>query len=313
MADARSRLHGFAALPAAVRAAIWMTAAAAMFAGMIAMIRLIHEAHGIHAFEIAFFRNLFGLAFMLPWLMRVGLGGLRTDKLWLYTLRSVFGLLAMLTWFWAVSQMPIARAVALSFTTPLFGTVLAVLVLREVVRVRRWTATVVGFIGAMIILRPGLDAVSLPALVALGSALFIAMAMTLVKMLSRTEPINAIVTYMVIFLTPLSFLFALPVWTTPDWVALGWLVAVGGVATLAHQCVTRAFQAADATVVLPFDFTRLIWAEMLGIWVFGELSDTWTWVGAAVIAVAAIYITHRETVQGRRPPPEARADDDRVL
>lgn len=294
----------FDALPGAIRAGFWMILTAAMLAGMIALIRHVFEAHGVHAFEIAFFRNLFGLVFMLPWLMRVGWAGLRTEKLGLYTVRAVFGIMAMLSWFWAVSQMPIAEAVALSFTVPLFGTVLAVLVLGEVVRVRRWTATVLGFVGAMIILRPGVEAVGLPALAALASALFIAVAMTTVKMLSRTEPTNAMVIYMVIFLTPMSAVFAVPVWTTPSWAALGWMAGIGALATLGHQCMTRAFKAADATVVLPFDFTRLIWAEMLGIWVFGEVSDAWTWVGAAVIAGSVIYIGHREARQGKaeRPP-----------
>lgn len=295
----------FDALPGAIRAGFWMILAAAMLASMIALIRHVFEAHGVHAFEIAFFRNLFGLLFMLPWLMHVGWAGLRTERLGLYTVRAVFGIMAMLTWFWAVSQMPIAEAVALSFTVPLFGTVLAVLVLGEVVRVRRWTATVVGFVGAMIILRPGLEAVSLPAVAALVSALCIAVVMTVVKMLSRTEPTNAMVIYMVIFLTPMSLVFAVPVWTTPSWEALAWMAAIGGLATLGHQCLTRAFKAADATVVLPFDFTRLIWAEMLGIWVFEEVSDTWTWVGAAVIAASVIYIGHREAKRGpsaARPP-----------
>jgi len=308
MTARRSPAAAFAALPRPVRAGLWMTAAAMMLAGMIAIIRHVFESYGIHPFEIAFFRNLFGLAFMLPWLMRVGMGGLRTQRLGLYTLRAAFGLVAMMTWFWAVSQMPIAQAVALSFTAPLFGTVLAALVLRETVRLRRWTATAVGFMGALVILRPGIEGVTLPAAVVLASALTIAMAMTTVKALSRTEPASAIVIYMVIFLTPLSLMFALPVWTTPTWEALGWMVAMGGLATLGHQCLTRAFQTDDATVVLPFDYTRLIWAEMLGIWVFGEVSDLWTWVGGGIIAAAAIYIAHREAVTGRTAPPPTRID-----
>ncbi len=289
-----------------IRGAILMTVASAAFAGMIGLIRHLSSVEGIHPFEIAFFRNFFGLAFMLPWLMRTGLGGLRTQRIGLYTVRGFLSIMAMLSWFWAVTVMPLAEAVALSFTTPIFATILAALILGEIVRVRRWTATIVGFLGAMIILRPGFAEVSFPALVVLFSAGCIAAAIITMKTLSRTESPNAIVTYMVLFLTPLSLPPAIAVWQWPTPEAWLWLVAVGGLATVAHLCVTRAFAAADASAVMPFDFIRLPFVAIIGYVIFSESPDFWTWVGAGVIFAATFYITRREAqlAHATRPATE---------
>lgn len=305
MAQDHPERAGFAALPAPLRGALWMVSASAMFAGMIGIIRFLAVRDELHPFEIVFFRNLFGLAFMLPWLARAGFAGLRTRRIGLYTLRGVISLMAMLSWFWAVSVMPLAEAVALSFTTPIFATVLAVVVLHEVVRARRWTATLTGFLGAMIILRPGLHPLAPAALVVLFSAVAIAGAITCLKQLARTESANAIVTYMVLFLTPMSLIPALFVWTTPSWDSLFWLVALGGLATAAHGCVTRGFAAADASAIMPLDFVRLPFAALIGFVVFDEVPDIWTWIGAAVIFGASAYIAHRETRLAGRLRPAA--------
>lgn len=286
------------ALP--LHAALWATAASVTFAAMIGMIRYVAVVDGMHPFEIAFFRNLFGLAFMLPWLTRSGLSGLKTRRQGLYAVRAALGLLAMLTWFWALAEMPLAEAVALSYTAPIFATVLAALVLGEIVRARRWTATIIGFVGAMVILRPGLQELTPAALVVLVSAASFAGSIIVMKMLSRTEPTNAIVTYMVIYLTPMSLLPALFVWTTPDLATILRLLVLGGLATGAHLCITRAFAAADASAVMPFDFMRLPCVALIGYLVFAETADLWTWVGAVIIFGASVYIARRETQVARQ-------------
>ncbi len=278
----------------ALRGAFFMTLASILFAGMVGIVRHVSETSGLHAFELAFFRNLFGLLFMLPWLMHTGFGGLKTRRLGLYTVRGVFSILAMLSWFWAVTVMPLAEATALSFTTPIFTTILAALVLGEVVRIRRWTATVVGFLGTLLILRPGFVEVSPAALAVLFGAACIAAAIVAMKILARTESPNAIVTYMVLFLTPLSLPPALFVWQWPAAETWPWLVALGAVATAAHLCVTRAFAAADASAVMPLDFVRLPFVALIGYLAFAEQPDLWTWLGAAVIFGATVYITQRE-------------------
>ncbi len=293
MSERPSLIAAFTALPGSLRGALWMIAASAAFAAMNGSIR--HISADVHPFEIAFFRNFFGLVFMLPWLMRAGLGALKTERLGLYTIRGLLGMAAMMAWFWSLSVMPLAEAVALNFTLPLFGTVLAVLVLGEVVRVRRWSATIVGFIGAMIIMRPGIEEVSLNQVIVLFAALMMAATAIAVKILSRTESPVAIVMYMTIFLTPLSAIPAVFVWQTPDWNSLIWMAWIGGLANVAHLLITHAFRATEASVVMPFDFARLVFVAIIGFIFFDEVADVWTWVGAAVIAASSVYIAHRET------------------
>ncbi|MEQ8967347.1 MAG: DMT family transporter [Azospirillaceae bacterium] len=287
-----------AGIPAPVQGALWMTGAAVAFSGMIGLLRLATDA--LHPFEVAFFRNAFGLLFMLPWLARTRFHGLATRRQGLYFWRAATGLVAMLSWFYGLSLLPLGEAVALSFTTPLFVTLGAALFLGEIVRARRLTATAVGFAGALIIIRPGVEAVSPAALIILMSAVFAACSALMIKALSRTEGANAIVTYMVVYLTPLSLVPALFVWQWPDPATLAVLAGVGGFATLGHVMLTRAMKAADISVVLPFEYLRLPMVALIGFVAFGEVIDAWTWVGAVVITASAVYIAHRETVVARQ-------------
>ena len=287
-----------------IRAAAWMIASCVFFTALTGLIR--HLSATLDPLEIVFFRNLFGLIVMLPWLMRLGLGALRTRRLRLYGFRALIGLTAMIAWFTAVSRMNLADAVALSFTAPLFATVVAIFLLAEVVRLRRWAAVIAGFVGAMVILRPGFAAIPPEALLVLLSATMMGLSVCLVKLLARTEPVGPIVFYMVLILTPASLIPALFVWRTPGLDEFAWLLALGVAATLGHICMTRAFTMADATAVLPFDFVRLPLIALLGWVAFGQALDVWTGVGAAIIIAASVYIAHREAVHRRTlttPPP----------
>ncbi len=287
--DLSARLR---AIPAPVQGALIMTAAAFCFSVMNVFVRL--AAEDMEPLQVAFFRNFFALMFMLPWLARAGFEGLRTQRFRLHLLRSIFALLTMITWFSALALLPLSEAVALNFTVPLFATAGAALVLGEVVRARRWTATVVGFLGTLIILRPGFTevtpAMSLPVL----AALCMACATLTVKSLSRTERASTIVIYMTLILTPLSFVPALFVWQWPNWETLIYLIGLGGSGALAHLLLTIAYTKADASAVVPFDYTRLPFVAVIAYVLFGEVPDLWTWVGAAVIAASAIYIARRE-------------------
>lgn len=277
----------------AVRGALLMAGAAVSFACMAVIIRICSQQ--VHAFEIAFFRNLFGLAFMLPWLLRgPGIGQLATGRFGLYLLRAVLGIAAMLSFFWALTAMPVAGAVAISFTAPLFITVGAALVLGEVVRVRRWSATLVGFAGMLLMLRPGASTLHPAALAALFSAVAMAGSALAIKALSGTESSRAIVTWMVVLMTPLSLPAALLVWEWPEPATWVLLVATGGLGTVGHLLLTSALKTGDASYVMPFDFVRLPAAALLAWWLFAETVDIWTWIGAAIIFAATVYITRRE-------------------
>jgi drug/metabolite transporter (DMT)-like permease len=297
----------FRRLPPPLRAMLWMVLACFIFSILNALIRTT-SAH-LHTFEVAFFRNLFGLVFMLPWLLRVGLSGLQTGRLKLYFWRVVIGLASMLTWFAALAILPFAQAIALSFAAPLFATIMAGTMLGETVRARRWTATIVGFVGVLIIVRPGLSGLSVGAGLALVSAALSSISVIVVKQLSRTESINAVVTYMVLLMTPMSLLPALFYWQWPPLAVWPLLVGMGLAGTLGHLCYVRALQMAEASAVMPYDYTRLLFAAIIGWIVFGEVPDFWTWVGAAVIVGAALYIAHREALLKRADASGATATD----
>ncbi|MDP6883810.1 MAG: DMT family transporter, partial [Rhodospirillales bacterium] len=245
-----------------IRGALWITLANLCFTAMAGIIR--HVSADVHPFEIAFFRAFFGLIFMAPWFLRIGLSSLRSRRVGMHVCRSLFMLGAAMTWFTAISLMPIAEVTALSFTTPLFATLGAALFLAERVGLRRAAAIGVGFAGAMIILRPGIETLTMPALAALAAAAFSAAGMVVVKSLSRTESAATIVTYVGLLLTPLSLVPALFVWSTPSPGSLAWLAALGLVANLGHLSFARAMAAADASAVLPFDFLKLLFTATLG-------------------------------------------------
>ncbi|MFQ5786151.1 MAG: DMT family transporter [Alphaproteobacteria bacterium] len=297
MLDGMEATGTIAAPAGPVRAALWMVGSCACFTVLTALIRYLSAT--IDPLEIVFFRNLFGMAVMLPWLFHRGLGALTTTRLPLHALRALVGLVAMIAWFTAVSRMNLADAVALSFTSPLFATVAAIFLLSEVVRLRRWLAIGAGFLGAMIILRPGFAEIPPAALLVLLSSMAMGFAVSLVKILTRHDASEPIVFYMVLFLTPASLVPALFVWQTPTLDELGLLVALGGMATLGHLCLVRAFASADATAVLPFDFVRLPLIALAGYLVFDETLDVWTGLGAAIILSSSVYIAHREATHRR--------------
>ena len=284
--------------PAPVKGVLWMLVSAAALAGLTGVVR--HMSAGLPPFEIAFFRSFFGLLILAPWLMRSGLGVLRTKRLGLYTMRCALGAATMLMWFTAISMVPLADAVALGFTSPLFVILGAALFLGEVVRGRRLGVTLCGFAGALIILRPGGGVLDPGAVLVLLSAVTLAGANLSVKELSRTESVQAIVTYMVIFMVPLTFIPALLVWQTPTPAQLAELLGLAAVATLGNYAMTRAVAVADASSVMPYDYARLPFAALIGFFVFGEISDAATWIGAGVIAVASLYLAHHESKAEQR-------------
>ena len=290
---------------APLQGALYMTAAAFCFSIMNVAIRIVSGE--LDPLQIAFFRNLFALAFMLPWLARAGLTGLATRRIGTHLWRAAMGMLAMVCWFYSIALLPLAEAVALNFTVPLFATAGAALFLGEIVRARRWSATLVGFLGVLVILRPGFTELSPSMALPVLAAVFMALATLIVKSLSRSESPAAIVLYMNLILTPLSLVPALFVWRWPSWTALALLVLIGLLAALAHIALTRAYTKADASAVMPFDYARLPFVAALAFLVFGQVPDLWTWAGAAIIAGSAIYIARREALVARLRPASGAA------
>lgn len=281
-----------------LRAALMMTLSALLFGCMAVMIRLASQQ--LHAFEIAFFRNLFGLVFALPILMRHGRSILHTQKLPLYLMRCVIGIISMLAGFWALVHLPLAQAVAISYSTPLFVTIGAVFVLGEVVRARRWSAVAIGFIGVMVVLQPGADSFSAGALIALLAAAMSASVAISIKFLTRTEKPDTIVFYTTLIWVPLSLLPAIWVWTMPTGITWLWIIASGFFGTMAHMLWTRALQLGDASAITPISFVQLPFVAVAAYFLFDEALTKWTLIGSLIILASNIYIARREIVLARR-------------
>ena len=263
-----------------------------LLAAMHAAIRHLSEA--IHPFEIAFFRSVFALAVVAPWFYRDGLALLHTRHIGLHCLRAVFNVFAMLSFFYALSITPLSEVTALGFTAPIFTTLLAALVLGEIVGARRWAAVIVGFVGALIILRPGFVEVGPGQMLVVFSSLVWACALLVIKTLCRTDSSATIIAYMALLMIPLTLAPAAFVWRWPDGAQLFWLVLVGLLGGAGQLCMTEALRRADTAVVMPIDFCKLLWVAAIAYLAFGEVPDRFTWLGGAIIFASAMYIVYRE-------------------
>lgn len=285
-------------LPAPLRGGLWMMAAALSFTIMTTLIREV--AHEVHPFEIGFFRVLTNLILMLPFAWRTGRAILVSANHKAYVLRGLFGILFLTTYFPGAALVPVSDSQALIFTSPLFATAMAVVFLGERLRARRITALIIGFCGAVIILRPGFHAANMGAVLVIVGAFANAASNVVVRHTTRTDPPDTAVFYLMVYTLPLISVPALFVWTAPTAGQLATMVGVGVFATLNQRFLSRAFAAAEATAVLPFDFARLPFGALVGWIVFAELPDIWVWIGGAIIFLASVYIAHREARAHRR-------------
>lgn len=268
------------------------------FAVMIVLVRKASQT--FTAFEITFWRALFGLIFMAPWIMRVRLAGLRSNRPGLQLWRNTLHVVGIVMWYYAIARINLTEGMALQFTVPLFTIALAMLILKERVDAQRWIATFVGFAGVLVILRPGLVDISLISVIVIVSAMFYAASNVTTKVLAGIDSPNVIVFYMNLIHIPLALIgVALTGWTIPGVVDLGWLIAVAGAATLAHYCLAHALREADASLVMPYDFLKLPWVTFLAFLAFGEIPSMWGWIGGLVIFASVTYIVRRETKIGR--------------
>ncbi len=293
----RSRTR-WAALPGATRGVIWMLLSGLGFSLMVATVKWLGDH--LHPFQITFFRCLIGLVVILPFVVRSRGRVLRTRHPLMHLSRGLVGFSAMTAGFYAVTRLPLADVTAVSFTKAMFIIVLAVLFVGERVRWRRWTATAVGFVGVLIMVRPGSAGFQPAMLAALAHAFLAGVVVTLIRRLPLSERPTTLLFYFGLVATPASLLPAWVVWTpvSANDLVLLTLAAVLGVA--GQGCAIRAHRAGEASLVAPFDYARLVFATGLGFLLFGDLPDRWTLAGAAVIVASSVYIAHRELRLGRR-------------
>ncbi|WP_315388600.1 EamA family transporter [uncultured Stenotrophomonas sp.] len=286
-----------------MRAALLMFGSTMAFGLMAIAIR--YATRHVPTQEVAFFRNAFGLLALLPFLLRPGSKPFHTRQLPRYFVRSLIGLASMLCAFWAIGHLPISQAISLSYSTPLFVTIAAVLFLGETVRMRRWAAVVCGFIGVLIIVRPGAESFSPGLLVAVLAAVLSSLVAIQIKQLTRVDGADTVVFYTYAFWVPMSLVPALFVWVWPNSIGWMWLGATGVLGTLGQLMWTRALRLGEVSALTPISFMQLPLVAVLGWLLFGETLDRWTVIGAGIILGANAYIAHREAVLVRRAASEA--------
>ncbi|MSO54138.1 MAG: DMT family transporter [Rhodospirillales bacterium] len=285
-------LTGIGPRSRALRGMIFMLISAFFGVVMSALIRGLSS--DLHPFVIAFFRSLFGAIIFIPMLARYGVQPFRTGRPGRHFIRGLTNVAVILSSFMALSLAPLAKVTALHFTSPLFSTLLAVLLLGEVIRAHRIAALVLGFAGTLAIVRPGIDGFDLGSSLAIVSALAGAISTIVVKELSRTESSVTTVMYMSLVASPMLLLCALPVWRTPTPTEFMWLLALGLVGTITHLTTNQALKETDVSYTQTMRYTQLIWAAVVGYLAFGEIPDIWTWIGGIMVAVSAAYIGYRE-------------------
>jgi drug/metabolite transporter (DMT)-like permease len=253
-----------------------------------------HLSPYLPSVEIVALRSLFTLVVTLPVVLLTAGAAWRTSRVELHLVRGIVGVFSMWTWYHALGSLPLADAGALSFTTGLFVTIGAALWFREAVGVRRWSAVAVGFVGAVIILRPGSGVISVPAVWAVLSSALWGLSLLMAKHLAKHDSSLTISFYQPLTTAPMALLMALPVWVWPEPFALAVLVGMGVVAAVGNYSYIHALRMADASLVMPADYVRLLWMAGWGFLFFAEVPLAATWLGAALIVGATFFITWRE-------------------
>ena len=269
----------------------WMLIAVILLTGMFAIAKYLTKTLPI--IEVASFRFSMSLLFYIPWLCKAGFGALKTSRHFAHFWRSAFGCTSLACGVYAVHHLLLADAQVLTFTIPLWSILLAAFVLRERIRIDRTLATIVGFVGVIIVVQPqaGIDVASLVALLA---AILASCAITTMKHLTRTEPSNRIVFYFLLWGTIIIGIPAIFDWVWPNWKEWLWLIALGFFGSVGQYCLTRAYAAGDMTLIAPLDFTRIIVAACYGYLMFNEIPGATSLIGATVIVISCGYIVRQE-------------------
>jgi len=275
-----------------VRGIAWMLVTGMLFVAVTVTVRYLGTT--MNPIQAAFIRYCFGLVIILPLLSRAGLLGLTWRRVGFHGLRGLIHGGGVMLWFLAMSRIPIAEVTALGFTTPIFATLGAALFLNERFRSYRLVVILVGFLGALLILRPGFRVIDIGAFAQLAAAPLFACSYLMVKSATHKESSAMIVVLLSIFCTLTLAAPALWVWRPPTLHELMLLATTAMLATAGHYCMTRALAAAEVSAVQPFTFLQLVWATLFGLILFDEHPDFWIWIGGAVIVGAATWMAQKE-------------------
>ncbi len=270
----------------------FMLAYTVTFACVWACIR--HLSSDIHPIVLVFFRTLFGTILILPVLLKTPFPSFHSGLYPLYILRGLLNISSVYGAFFAVSLLPLADAVAFSYIAPIFATILAVFILKEKIGKHRIIAIIFAFIGVLILIRPGFQTFSIGMVASLSASIFFAATLICVKILTRHDSPTIVSLMAFIVALPITLVGAIFYWQWPSGEQWVYITLMGLSAASAHIFLTKAISNADLSAVMPIDFIRIIFAAIIGITLFGDLFNGYTFLGGGIILCSAVYATHRE-------------------
>ena len=259
---------------------------------MLSFLKIAQE--DVNVYVAGFFRFFLGLVIILPYIIKNKDAVLRTTHLKKHILRAILGLPAMLLYFSALVLLPIEKLTAISFVVPLIVTILAVFFLGEKIYIYRTLALILGFSGMLVIIRPGFVEISIGVYMVLFSALLWSINIIITKKISKDDSAITILAYQSIFMSLLSFFIVLFFWEMPSLKTFIYLILAAMCGTVLHLALNHAFKLVDVSMTQPYSFLNLVFASIIGYFVFNEIPDLYTWVGALIIFIGVLIISYRE-------------------
>jgi drug/metabolite transporter (DMT)-like permease len=282
-----------------------MIVAAGLATAMHASVRILSA--DLHPLEIVFLRQVAVGVILLPWLLRFGIGVMKTNRFTFHLGRGLCQSVSNSLWFWALSLVPLAKVSALSFSQVLFAVVGAIVFLGEKPRMARWIALAVGFVGILVIVQPGAETIGLGIVLVLVSRIFVAANKVISKSLTGTESSATILAYSAVIISTATLVPTIFVWQMPaaqDWI---WIAAIGAFGFAGQFCMLQAYKLADLGAVEPLGFSRVLWAALFGYILFAEIPSAGTWIGGALVVLAVSYLARSESKAERKADAGATA------
>lgn len=276
----------------------WMFVSGICFIAVTAAVK--HGAQNLPAAQSAFLRYIFGILFLIPMIGPMRRAGLNRRQLGVFTVRGIAHTIAVTLWFYAMTRITMAEVTAMNYMTPIYITLGAALFLGEKVALRRFIAIAFAFIGALIILRPGMREISDGHLAMIATAVFFGVSYLSAKLMADELPASVVVGMLTVTVTIGLFPLALIYWQTPTVEELFWIFIVAVFATLGHYTMTVALASAPVSVTQPVVFLQLVWSTALGALFFSEPADFWVILGGTLIIASATFIAIREAMLKRR-------------
>ena len=259
---------------------------------MLSFLKIAQE--DVNVYVAGFFRFFLGLVLILPYVIKNKDVVLKTTHLKQHFLRAILGLPAMLVYFSALVLLPIEKLTAISFVVPLIVTILAVFFLGEKIYIYRTLALILGFSGMLVIIRPGFVDISIGVYMVLFSALLWSVNIIITKKISKDDSAITILAYQSIFMSLLSFFIVLFFWEMPSIKTFIYLILAAMCGTVLHLTLNHAFKLVDVSMTQPYSFLNLVFASIIGYFVFDEMPDLYTWIGALIIFTGVLIISYRE-------------------